>query len=135
MISALRILIKTQVREFYTINAGYFLFFFFLFFGVVEPGSMIFYHKSIMLGMFNAPAFLGLVMVVWLLYNLKCIFFCSKQFTRPGNNYLINLQAFSPGRQLGLFSVIQTLLYLPVLIYSCFVVALAIIYDHAWLAF
>lgn len=130
-----RILFKLLIKEFYAINAGYFLFFFILFFGVVSPSDLVFFHVSIMLGMFNSPVLMAVVMLLWLLYISKCVFFGIKTFGKPENHFLTNLQSFSFNKQLVLFFINLFLLYLPVVIYSCFVVAMAFKQQHAGLAF
>ena len=131
----MRILFKLFIKEFYAINAGYFLFFFILFFGVVSPTDLVFFHVSLILGMFNSPVFMAGVMLFWLLYSIKCVFFGNRILSKPENNFLTNLQSFSFKRQLVLFFINLFLLYLPVLIYSCFVVTLAFKHQHASLAF
>jgi hypothetical protein len=130
-----RIFFKLFIKQFYAINAGYFLFFFILFFGVVNPADLVFFHVSIMLGLFNSPVLMAVIMLLWLLYFSKCVFFGIKTINKPENNFLTNLQAFSFKRQWALFFFNVILLYLPVLIYSCFVVALAFKQQHAGIAF
>src|SRR5687767_10732015 len=125
MAGIMRIFFKLLIKEFYAINAGYFLFFFILFFGVVSPTDLVFFHVSIILGMFNSPVLMAAVMLLWLLYISKCVFFGNKTIHKPENNFLTNLQAFSFKKQFALFFINLFLLYLPVVIYSCFVVALA----------
>jgi hypothetical protein len=130
MLTILRILLKIFVREFYAINAGYFLFFFILFFGVVSPGNLIFYHEALIMGMLDSVAFLTGVLLLWFSYNLKCIFFCAKVLNKPGSLFLANLYALPATAQLAVFLIVQLLLYLPVLIYSFFVIAICFRENH-----
>ena len=132
--SVMRLLFRILIREFYAINAGYFLFFFIFFFGVVSPNDLVFYHVSLILGMFNSAAFMVVVMLLWFFYNLKCLFFCSKTLNRPENIFLTNLQVFSFKKQFVLFLINHFLLYLPVLVYSGFVVGMAFKHGHTALA-
>jgi hypothetical protein len=135
MVSIMRLFFRIFIRAFYIINAGYFLFFFILFFGLVSPTDLGFYHLSLILGMFNEPLFMGGVMLLWLFYNGKCILFVNNTINKPENNDLTNLQVFPFRQQFVLFGINQLLLYLPVLIYSGFVIALAFKYQHVGIAF
>src|SRR5687768_5533216 len=103
MVSIMRLFLRVLVREFYVINAGYFLFFFILFFGEINPADLVFFHTSLILSMFNEPLFMGAVMLVWLFYNFKCIFFGSKTLNKPENSFLVNLQSFSFRKQSVIF--------------------------------
>ena len=135
MAGIMRIFFKLFIKEFYAINAGYFLFLFILLFGVVSPTDLVFFHVSLILGMFNSPVFMAAVMLLWLLYSMKCLLFGNKTLSKPENNFLTNLQSFSFKKQLALFFINLFLLYLPVVIYSCFVVALALKHQHTGIAF
>ena len=119
-------LVKVLVKQFYIINAGFFLFLFFLFFGVVNGGTLITYHQSLILGMLGSPIFMAVVWAAWLLYNVKCFLFCTSTIKTAESIYLFSLKAISKVNQLLLYGFICTLLYLPVLLYAVFVVYMAI---------
>src|SRR5581483_208629 len=82
------ILWKALIRQYYRQNAGFFLFFFLLFFGIVAPSQQLAYHYAIILGMLQAPALLALVLFCWLLYAIKCIRWIGGVMQSPGHTFL-----------------------------------------------
>lgn len=126
MMATWNILSKMMVRQFYIINTGFFLFGFLFFFGIVNSGQLISYHHSLMLAMISSPLFLFIVMTAWLLYNMKCIVFCTAVVQSADAHFLFSIRALTPARQLLLYLVVSKLLYLPVLLYACFLVGVAI---------
>jgi hypothetical protein len=135
MLSSFKLLFKIWVIQFYKLNAGFFLFFFILFFGIVHPPELISYHTSLIMGMIQSPVFLIMVLLLWLLYNSKCIGFTIKTINSPENDVLYNLQIFSLWKQFLLFGVCEAFYYLPVLIYSAFVIGFAFKENNRPLAF
>ena len=121
------LLLKVFVKQFYLINTGFFLFCFYFFFGVVTPGQLVWYHQSLILGMLGSPVFLGIVFLLWFLYMLKCCSFCTTVIKSNESIYLQCLQALSKNKQWLLYLLISLLLYLPVIIYSCFVIYTALL--------
>lgn len=126
MKQAANILNKVMVKQFYTSNAGFFLFFLFFFFGIVQAGHIISYHLSLMQAMITSPLFLFVVMTGWLLYNIKCATFCTDKLQQADGQFLFTLCSFSFTKQLILFMAVSTALYLPILLYTCFLVAVAL---------
>jgi hypothetical protein len=117
MIAIFQFLIKTWVRPFYVINAGFFLFAFFFFFGMVNGSQLISYHLSLMQSMLQSPVMLAVVCVGWLWYAIKCLNFCGNSITAADSNYIFALKALPALRQWLLFAGIAICLYLPVLAY------------------
>ncbi|MEO5892887.1 MAG: hypothetical protein ABIQ31_21735 [Ferruginibacter sp.] len=120
------VLLKVFVKQFYIINAGFLLFLFFVFFGMVHGGLLIPYHRSLISGMLVSPIFMAVVWVAWLFYNIKCMLFCAATIKAADSGYLFTLRALSPLKQRRLYFLVCTLQYLPVLIYSCFIIYMAI---------
>lgn len=118
MKAALNILNKAMINQFYVQNAGLFLFAFLFFFGVVDAGHIIYYHKSLMLSMISLPLFLFFVMIAWMLYAAKCAVFCINIITAADGSFLYQLRALVKGRQWLLYILTGTLLCLPVLVYA-----------------
>lgn len=112
---------KLFIRNFYGANAGFFLFFFFIFFGAVQGGSLISYHMSLMKSMLSSGVTLGIVLCCWLLYHLKCISFILKIINSEEGKFLYNIQALSLYRQKQLYFIGYLGLYAPVFIYSIIV--------------
>ena len=74
----LYLLNKIFVRTFYAANAGFFLFFFFIFFGAVQGGALVSYHLSLMNSILSSGVTLGLVFFCWTMYHWKCVSFFLK---------------------------------------------------------
>jgi len=124
MPKALTILQKVLVNYFYKVNAGLFAFAFFVLFGL--PYSPLAFHYSLITGIVQSPAFLAIVMLIWLLYNLKCGDYIIKQLQHPEQSFLFCVNAL-PGRKLYWYNVyVQVFVYLPVLFYSVAVVVIAL---------
>jgi hypothetical protein len=119
-------LLKVLVKQFYIINAGFLLFIFFFFFGMVNGGQLIAYHKSLISALLSSPFFMGVVWLAWLLYNIKCILFCINTIKASDGNYIYTLRSLSSPKQFMLYLLIGTLQYMPVLAYSLFVIGMAI---------
>lgn len=117
----LSLLSKVFIRQFYSSNAGFFLFFFFVFFGAVEGGQLLTYHLSIMHSMLGSGAVLLLVFACWLLYHLKCVGFALKTIDQPQCSFLYNLQAADSAKQWVCCLVVYAGLYAPVLFYAVLV--------------
>jgi hypothetical protein len=117
----LHILQQVLVNHFYKLNAAFFLFFFFLLFGVVQSGQIINYHLSLIQGMIESTVFLACVIITWLLYTLKCINYTLKQLREPEQNFLFALNTLdTPGQYLSMLFV-HLQIYLPVLLYALIV--------------
>lgn len=118
MRAAWQILNKVLVKQFYLQNAGLFLFAFLFLFGIVDAGHLVSYHLSLMLSIISLPLFLLIVLLLWLLYNLKCIVFCSTAVQSADGNFLYQLRALPAMAQVLLYTGVSTMLYLPVVIYA-----------------
>lgn len=121
----LSILQRVLVNHFYKINAGFFLFWFFVLFGVVSGGQLISYHLSLMHGMVQSPVFLACVVVIWLLYTLKCVNYITNQLNDPRQHFLSVLNRLPDGRQFLYMLYVHAMVYLPVLVYAVAVAAVA----------
>jgi len=113
------------VKQFYVINAGFFLFFFFIFFGVINGSQLLSYHYSLIKGMIASPVFMAVVWAGWLLYNIKCIAFFTNTIKADESSYIFALKALPPSRQWGIYLVVALQLYLPVFVYACAVIVIA----------
>ncbi|MEO7768576.1 MAG: hypothetical protein ABIS01_14195, partial [Ferruginibacter sp.] len=107
------LLMKVLVKQFYIINAGFFLFLFFFFFGMVNGGQLISYHQSLIRGMIGSPVFMAVVWCAWLLYNIKCILFCHNIIKADDSHYIYALKSLSTSTQILLYFLVATLQYMP----------------------
>lgn len=125
MKAAWHILHTVMVKQFYLQNAGLFLFAFLFLFGIVDAGHLVSYHHSLMLSIISLPLFLLTVMLVWLLYNIKCMAFCLAALQSADGSFLYQLRGLPNGKQLFLYACTGTLLYMPVLLYACVLAGVA----------
>ncbi len=123
--SALTILQRVLVNHFYKVNAGFFLFFFFVLFGVVKGGQLIDYHLSLIQGMIESFVFLGCVILIWFLYTIKCVNHITKQLTEPRHRFLITLNTLSSKEQYLYMLFVHIQVYMPVLVYALIVAFIA----------
>jgi hypothetical protein len=119
------VLWKTLIRQYYRQNAGFFLFFFLIFFGIVEPSQQVTYHYAIVLGIIHTPAMLALVLFCWLLYAIKCVRWISGLQQSPDHDFLLVLPVLGRIRTFRLLLEIQIVLFLPVILYAMAVIAIA----------
>lgn len=122
---------KTLVKSFYQHNAGFFLFLFVLFFGVVAPSQQLAYHYSLIRGMLETPLFFRIVLFAWLLYALKTGRFVLSVLDERESHFLYDLVALSSGRLFRLCFGVQGLLLFPVWGYSLAVTGVAV-NSHAY---
>ncbi|MFC3856011.1 hypothetical protein ACFOTA_08780 [Chitinophaga sp. GCM10012297] len=128
------ILQKIFVRRFYIQNTLFFLVLFYLLFGVVDGGSLISYHRSLMLGFMGNLYFLLLVLALWALYGMKCAGFVLKTFQTQGFEFLYpTLGSVEKPARRRLWLLIHTGIYMPVLVYAGIAVAVGITRGF-WLA-
>lgn len=120
-----RLLLKIWIVPFYRRNTGFFLFFFFLFFGTVSPGSLVSYHFSLIQSILSSYTIFAGALVLWLSYNHKCTQFIFNSITKEEGRFLFQLQALSYRKQLVLFSLVELLFFLPVLTYIAVVAGVA----------
>lgn len=113
------ILRKIFVRRFYLQNTLFFLVLFYLLFGVVDGGSLISYHYSLMLGFMGNLYFLPVVLALWALYGMKCAGFVLKTFQTQGFEFLYpTLGSVEKTTRRQLWLMIHGGIYLPVLVYA-----------------
>ena len=86
------VLNKTFVQIFYRQHAGWFLFIFLFFFGLVAPSMQLAYHYALIQGMLATPVFMALVWLAWLGYTLKVYWFVSAVLTAPECFFLQRLR-------------------------------------------
>lgn len=133
MLPVLKIIHLVLVKKFYERHAGLLFVVFYLMFGMVESSQIISYHYGLMLGAISSPVFLGIVLLMWLLYLSKSVLFVEECLVQPRNIFLRQLNLLDQRQQLLLLAYTLLLCYLPVLIYSAFMIAIAF-QQHTYLA-
>src|ERR1700743_1112950 len=97
------ILNKIITKTWYEEQAGFFFFIFLVFFGAVAPSMQLAYHYSLIKGMLEAPYFMALVALAWLLYAGKVDRFVSRILAGPEYLFLYRLLNLRPQRLYGHF--------------------------------
>lgn len=107
------------VRRFFVENIGFFLILFYFLFGVVNASNLLYYHMGLMEGFLTGNSFLALVLVLWLLYNFKCIGFVIKTLQLPQYSFLYDTMTCMAARERKtLWWRLHFRMYLPVFIYG-----------------
>jgi len=126
MVSIARLLLKTAGRKFYERNAGFFLFIFFLMFGIVESTQIVSYHLSLIYGILNSTVFLLIVCIIWAMYLIKCFVFISGFVSSGENNFILKLNLLSLSKKFSSLYFIFLFIDLPILIYVSVIISVAI---------
>ncbi|MBA3648122.1 MAG: hypothetical protein H0W62_06160 [Chitinophagales bacterium] len=121
-----KVLNRVIVAQFYQRNAGLFLFLFILLFGVVHGEEVLYYHLTLIYAMLDSNLFMAVIFIVWLLYGLKCAQFTTKSLSEPENSFINVIACLSKREQLLALINLQWLLFLPVLIYTLFIISVGI---------
>jgi hypothetical protein len=122
---------KTLVRSFFLQHAGFFLFLFIVFFGIVAPSQQLGYHYALIRGILEAPGFLALIAFAWLLYAGKVMQFVFRVLDSPEGLFLCGMRCLAPAQCCRLLLRVQHRLFLPVSGYAAIIAGVAIWRD-AW---
>jgi hypothetical protein len=117
---------KTLVKAFYLQHAGFFLFLFIVFFGIVAPSQQLGYHYALIRGILEAPGFFALVAMAWLLYAGKVVQFVCRVLDSPEGLFLSRLRCLPPRRCYWLLLRAQHRMFLPVSGYAAIILGVAI---------
>ncbi|WP_153797085.1 hypothetical protein [Foetidibacter luteolus] len=118
------ILQRILVNHFYKVNAGFFLFLFFVLFGIPVPAAG--FHFALINGILDSYVFLLLVFAAWLLYNLKCINYIIQQLRHERQSFLFVVNQNSPVKVMLYMLFVQAMVYLPAIAYATAIVIIAI---------
>lgn len=124
-------LYRAVAAPYYRRNAGFFLFLFFLLFGLF-PGfkeSMEF-HYVVINGIGSSVQFYLLALAVWLLYAVKTIHFVHGCIKNKAYNFLQLLNALPTRKRFFYLSKLQCLLLAPALCYGLAAFIIALINHH-----
>jgi hypothetical protein len=138
MSTILHLMIKALVAPFYKNHAGLLFFVFFLMFGIVESTQIVFYHQSLIYGMLSSGIFLLMVLMIWLLYQLKSLHFLLKTSSEDSYLFLHHLAELPAGKSFLCYFVISFLTFLPVFVYTIAIYGIGIqhrFYDSMVIVF
>ncbi len=122
----LKLLIKTLGNSFYQQHIGLFLVVFYLLFGAVEGSQLVSYHLAILMAICSSPLILSLLFGVWILYAIKSYLFIAKKLKSEDYQFAKNITSLTKKEQLSLWFKIYAYLLLPILIYACLIIVIAL---------
>jgi len=123
MKTTISILQKVIVNHFYKLNAGLFMFLFYVLFGL--PQNVGGFHITIATLIVQSQLSLLIVFASWFLYNLKCIDYITKQLKAPQQQFLTCVQHLGRKQSFWYLSFAQFMVYLPVTAYAIFLIVIA----------
>ena len=125
------IFLKIFARGFYRVHAGILAVGFFVLFGMVEPGQLINYHKTLMLTLASSPLMMSIVFLCWLIYSIKIWHYVVGQ-TGAGNQAFLfySSNAFASGKQFKSWFYTQHVLLLPISVYGTFAAVLGVVHHY-----
>lgn len=118
----MNILVNVFVRKFYERNTGLLALVFYAMFGIVESNQLIIFHQSLIFGILSSPPMLLLVMFIWLLYALKFLQLIFAELAQPQNQFFGLYATLPLTLQFQGWLVAVSCMYMPVLLYSIFIV-------------
>ncbi|HEY0770743.1 MAG TPA: hypothetical protein VGD31_10455 [Sphingobacteriaceae bacterium] len=122
MFDVSRIFAKVFVREFYRLNAGFFMIIITLTFGFMSGVE----HRALAEFFVASPQLTVIPVAVWAGYTIKVIAFNRQRLFLPENVFLYNFSVLSYRRQLG--AALQALFtqLMPAILYGSFLIAIAL---------
>lgn len=113
-----RILSLTITKEYYRQNTIFIFAVMMFSFGFLRADE----HKTIIKSALNLPSLLGLIFIGWALHALKVILFCLRMFESKNNEFLYNIQLFSPLKRYLALGLMQLSLLQLTILYSLWMI-------------
>jgi hypothetical protein len=125
------ILLKIFATGFYRAHAGILAVGFFVLFGMVEPGQLLNYHKTLMLTLAGSPLMMAVVFACWMLYTIKSWHYVIGQITAVNQQFLFySANAFTKDKQFRSWFYTQMVLLLPVSVYGVIAAGVGLVHHY-----
>ncbi|MEO6979828.1 MAG: hypothetical protein ABI113_15675 [Mucilaginibacter sp.] len=125
------VFLKIFARGFYRAHAGILAVGFFVLFGMVEPGQIVNYHKTLMLTLVSSPLMMGVVFLCWLIYGIKTWHYVVGQIGAVNQAFLFySSNAFAPGKQFKNWFYMQQVLLLPISVYGILAAGVGVAHHY-----
>ncbi|SHM19261.1 hypothetical protein [Mucilaginibacter sp. OK098] len=125
------ILLKIFASGFYRAHAGILCVGFFVMFGMVEPGQLLNYHKTLMLTLVSSPLMMVVVFACWLIYTIKSWHYVIGQITAVNQQFLFySSNAFTKNRQFKSWFYLQLVLLLPISVYGAIAAGVGLAHHY-----
>lgn len=118
----IHVLNKVLVKEYYRLNAGFFLVIITLAFGFMSGTE----HRALAEFFIASPLLLSAPIGMWAIYLLKIINFNRSQVGLPQNQFLYTFNLWSYPRQVLPFFLIVATQFMPAILYGFFLVVMAL---------
>lgn len=115
------------IQRYYSINTGFFLFLFYILFGIFSGTSALHFHHFVMLQISTHSLLMLGAAFLWMLYALKCLFYLQWQLKDTSYTFLYVLQCLPDRAQLKISLGICASLLAPVLAYGCVAVVVGLV--------
>lgn len=129
----LRVFFKIFMIPFFIRMTGFLFLIYYIMFGMVHGGELIYYHISLVIGCLTDFRFFFLMIILWTLYYLRIYFLIMKFSRKPVNEFLKITLPVLPIQELrrALYSMVL-FLSSPVWIYVLFMEGVAL-YHKLWI--
>ncbi|RZL17373.1 MAG: hypothetical protein EOO89_08205 [Pedobacter sp.] len=121
----LNLLVKSLGKTFFEQHAGMFLFIFYMIFGAVEPGQMLYYNITLLQAISSSTLISGIFCFMLLLYGLKAMAFISNKITLPSYTFIHATSAATRNNQLKVWTMLYSLIFSPMIIYTILIIVTA----------
>jgi hypothetical protein len=118
---------KVLVREFYRLNAGFFLVVITIAFGFMSGVE----HRALAQFFISSSLLLTIPIIIWALYGIKIIHFNHQHIRRSENTFLFELALLTPSRRFAGLLTITSGQLLPAFAYGSFLITMAIASNRA----
>ncbi|RYZ19509.1 MAG: hypothetical protein EOP49_48350, partial [Sphingobacteriales bacterium] len=121
---------KTMARAFYAQHAGFFLFVFYMIFGAVEPGQLIYYQLTLLQAIASSMVAMGIFCGLILLYAIKTWVFLRGRLDLPVYSFIYASAGAEKKRQVKSWLRVYAVLLAPILIYALAVLTTTVYYAQ-----
>ncbi|WP_367864244.1 hypothetical protein [Pedobacter sp. WC2423] len=129
----LKLWLKTFGREFFAQHAGLFLFVFYIIFGAVPPDHFKNYLIALGMTINSSPIILGILILINLLFSIKCLFFVQKQLNDPTYHFVKISSASVKSVQLQHWIILYLFIHSPLNVINLMLIIIGI-YGHFYLS-
>jgi len=121
------VLLNVFANGFYPAHAGMLGFGLFVMFGMVEPGQLLNYHKTLMLAFIGSPLMMLIVFLGWLLYTVKCWHYVAGQVFALHQQFLFySSSSYQNPKQFNSWFILHAALGMPFIIYGVIAVGVGV---------
>lgn len=129
----LKLWLKTFGREFFAQHAGLFLFVFYIIFGAVPPDHLKNYLIALCMTINSSPIALGILILINLLFNIKCLFFVQKQLNDPTYHFVKTSSAATKNIQLKNWLILYLFIHSPLIVINLMLMVSGL-YGHFYVS-